>query len=91
MYFENPNSIEPLLGKITFWDTSDVTDMSYLFMGAETFNERLLWNTSSVTNMGWMFWGAKAFNQRGQLRYITGQKNEWYVLWCKIIQSTNSL
>ena len=35
MYFENPNSIELLLGKITFWDMSEVTDMSYLFMGAK--------------------------------------------------------
>ena len=51
-------------GPIADWDTSQVTDMSNLFMNATTFNEPLTrWDTSNVGNMSDMFYNASAFNQ----------------------------
>ena len=60
-------------GKISAWDTSDVTDMSWLFAKPDftpaycstyaTFNEDLSkWNVSRVTDMGNMFKYASSFN-----------------------------
>eukprot|EP00577_Skeletonema_sp_RCC1716_P008268 CAMPEP_0113391400 /NCGR_PEP_ID=MMETSP0013_2-20120614/10690_1 /TAXON_ID=2843 ORGANISM="Skeletonema costatum, Strain 1716" /NCGR_SAMPLE_ID=MMETSP0013_2 /ASSEMBLY_ACC=CAM_ASM_000158 /LENGTH=722 /DNA_ID=CAMNT_0000274641 /DNA_START=155 /DNA_END=2323 /DNA_ORIENTATION=+ /assembly_acc=CAM_ASM_000158 len=55
-YDFNPN--------ITAWDTSSVTDMTSMFLGARIFNQDISsWDTSSVTTMGNMFKGASAFNQ----------------------------
>jgi len=52
---------------ITTWDTSGVTNMADLFLGANVFNQPIgNWNTSNVTNMSYMFQGtniAYAFNQ----------------------------
>ena len=49
---------------INDWDTSLITDMSYLFQDKSTFNSDISgWVVSSVTNMYGMFWGAEAFNQ----------------------------
>ena len=46
------------------WDTSSVTNMSYLFYGATTFNGDIgIWDTSSVTDMSTMFYQASSFNQ----------------------------
>jgi len=46
------------------WDTSSVTDMSYMFGGASAFNQPIgNWDVSSVTNMWSMFSSASAFNQ----------------------------
>ncbi len=58
-------------GEITFnknsemqVDTSDVTDMRYMFYGAEKFNDPIgSWDVSNVTNMSYMFGEAVAFNQ----------------------------
>ena len=45
-------------------DVSRVTDMSYMFLSASSFNQPLNdWNTESVTNMDSMFDGATSFNQ----------------------------
>ncbi len=45
-------------------DLSHVKDMSYMFSGAESFNQPLeKWNVSKVTNMSDMFFGAESFNQ----------------------------
>ena len=42
--------------EINFWDTSNVTDMSYMFKNATGFNRSINnWDTSSVTNMSYMF------------------------------------
>ena len=39
-------------GPIGTWDTSLITDMSYLFYHLREFNDSIAdWNTSSVTNM----------------------------------------
>ncbi|WP_297244766.1 BspA family leucine-rich repeat surface protein [uncultured Brachyspira sp.] len=49
---------------IETWDTSNVTDMSEMFMGASYFNSNINnWNVSKVTNMSGMFSSAKKFNQ----------------------------
>ncbi|MFA5625283.1 MAG: BspA family leucine-rich repeat surface protein [Bradymonadales bacterium] len=46
------------------WDTSNVTDMSWMFSNASSFNQDISrWNTSNVTDMSWMFNNARAFNQ----------------------------
>ena len=53
-----------IYGAIEKWDTSQVTDMSNLFNGLETFNENITeWDVSNVTNMRYMFAGATSFNQ----------------------------
>ena len=45
-------------------DLSHVKNMSYMFSGAESFNQPLeKWDVSNVTDMSLMFWGAKSFNQ----------------------------
>ena len=49
---------------INNWDTSSVTDMTYMFLNADIFNQPVgNWNTSSVTSMNQMFRSAEAFNQ----------------------------
>ncbi|MFX1237674.1 MAG: BspA family leucine-rich repeat surface protein [Promethearchaeota archaeon] len=45
-------------------DVSRVTDMSYMFAGADAFNQNISrWDVSSVTDMSGMFAGALSFNQ----------------------------
>ena len=49
---------------VNHWDTSNITDMSYLFEYTQLFNQPLdKWNTSNVTDMEGMFYIAKSFNQ----------------------------
>ena len=46
------------------WDTSGITDMSYMFSGTDLFNEDISnWDTSSVIDLSHMFRSASAFNQ----------------------------
>ena len=52
------------LPPISTWNTSQVTDISYLFRDRREFNDDIsAWDTSSVTNMKDTFAGASAFNQ----------------------------
>lgn len=45
------------------WDTSNVTNMSYMFYNAAAFDQPIgSWNTSKVNDMSYMFYGAKSFN-----------------------------
>jgi surface protein len=45
-------------------DLSQVTNMSYMFSSAETFNQPLNnWDVSGVTDINNMFYGAESFNQ----------------------------
>ncbi len=49
---------------ITDWDTSTVTNMSAMFLGASFFNQEIgNWNTAAVTDMSVMFLHASVFNQ----------------------------
>ena len=46
------------------WDTSNVTDMGFLFINSPAFNQDIHgWDTSKVTQMAFVFSGAEAFNQ----------------------------
>ena len=49
---------------INKWNTSQVTDMSKLFMNYKEFNDKISeWDVSHVTDMSYMFYGASSFNQ----------------------------
>ena len=49
---------------ITGWDTSNVTNMSYMFAGSSIFNQDIgIWNVFQVINMAYMFAAASEFDQ----------------------------
>ncbi|MBA5248467.1 MAG: BspA family leucine-rich repeat surface protein, partial [Gammaproteobacteria bacterium] len=53
---------------ISHWNTAIITDMSYMFDGAESFNQYIntngnAWNTAAVIDMSGMFRNAKVFNE----------------------------
>lgn len=57
---------------IGFWDTSNVTNMGYMFYSANLYNQNInplfnqdisTWDTSNVTNMELMFFFHRTFNQ----------------------------
>jgi len=49
---------------VSGWDTSNLTNMSYMFASATGFNRPIgSWNTSAVTTMRQMFGSTTAFNQ----------------------------
>jgi hypothetical protein len=50
-------------GTVLGFNTSKVTDMSYMFGEATVFNQPVSFSTESVTNMELMFYNASAFNQ----------------------------
>ena len=63
-WLENKNNAESKYGHISNWDTSEVTDMKFLFENAKDFNDDIgRWDTSNVTNMNGMFYWAESFNQ----------------------------
>ena len=64
LWNENKDECIKRYGHISDWDTSNITDMSYLFEDKTTFNEDIsCWDTSKVTDMNNMFFGAISFNQ----------------------------
>jgi surface protein len=64
MWINNREAAIIQYGPISEWDTALVTDMSYLFFEATTFDDDIsLWNTSAVTDMSGMFSGASSFDQ----------------------------
>ena len=48
---------------ITFFDTTFIDDMAFMFMDEIFFNKLLLWNTQNVRNMSMMFKNCKRFNK----------------------------
>ena len=64
LWCEDQNTCIQSFGHISTWDTSEVTDMSELFIDADEFNSPIgNWNVSNVTNMELMFCDANSFNQ----------------------------
>ena len=64
LWLEDQNLAEKTYGHISCWDTSDVTDMSKLFLDASSFNQPIgNWDVSNVKIMHSMFHGAFSFNQ----------------------------
>lgn len=64
LYLENRELAIQQYGHIGTWNVSNVTDMSYVFRDAETFNQDIgNWDVSNVTNISCMFYNAKNFNQ----------------------------
>ena len=62
-WMDNSTSANYTYGEINTWDTSLITNMSYLFYNNQTFNGNISgWDVSSVTNMSYMF-GYTDFNQ----------------------------
>ena len=54
----------PEHGPMNSWDVTHITNMSFLFVRMENFNENISnWNVANVTNMTRMFYGASSFNQ----------------------------
>ena len=59
---EDPAAAKARYGPIASWDTSGITNMSYLFYDREDFNEDISrWNVSNVVDMTQMFCGATSF------------------------------
>ena len=44
-------------------ETSNVTDMCFMFCGCRAFNKSLRWNVSNVTNMNHMFFDSANFKR----------------------------
>ncbi|WP_322740593.1 BspA family leucine-rich repeat surface protein [Mycoplasma mycoides] len=58
------NNINITISGIEYWDVSNIKDMSYMFYGAEKFNQPIgKWNTSNVEDMSYMFNGATSFDK----------------------------
>ena len=64
LWLSDQDAAEQLYGEIEYWDVSAVTNMSYLFYNAVTFDQNIgSWDVSSVTNMSYMFYDSSVFNQ----------------------------
>ena len=62
---ENKAAAKLQYGPIASWDTSEITDMSRLFLKNADFNEDISrWDVSSVTSLHGTFQGATSFNQQ---------------------------
>ena len=64
MWKVNPSEAEQIYGHISSWNTSCVTNMTYLFENFQSFNDDIGgWDVSNVTDMSFMFFYAIDFNQ----------------------------
>ena len=73
VWFEDPAAAKAKYGPIASWDTSEITNMNYLFYQQVDFNEDIsCWNVGQVESMDYLFLGATSFN--GDLsRWQVGQ------------------
>ena len=61
--FRDCNSLTTV-NNMDLWNTTSVTNMNGVFLGATSFNQPIgTWNTSSVTDMNGMFFNATSFDQ----------------------------
>ncbi|ABC01671.1 BspA family leucine-rich repeat surface protein [Mycoplasma capricolum] len=66
---------------IQYWDTSNATNMEYMFYEAKSFNQPIgNWDVSNVTNMAGMFFGATSFNQDISTK-ILGTQTKQDLVW----------
>jgi surface protein len=64
MFNGSGSRLSSFYAPVANWNTSNITNMSYMFSGATNFDTDITgWNTSSVTNMAGMFNNADSFNQ----------------------------
>ena len=64
IWIEDKTAARSILGDISTWNVSSVTNMNGLFGGIKFFNEDITnWDTSSVTDMSSMFRDSISFNQ----------------------------
>jgi surface protein len=64
LWLDNESKAIIKYGHISLWNTSNVTNMSYMFLNATNFNQDIgNWDTSKVTNMVGMFLDANNFNK----------------------------
>ena len=64
------------------WDTTLITNMSWLFSQMGDFNESIAdWNTSSVTDMSGMFQNCSSFNQPLHTWDTSSVTNMKYMFW----------
>ena len=63
LWCTDPAAAKALYGPIASWDTSEITNMTGLFLDEADFNGDISrWNVSSVMYMTGMFMGARSFN-----------------------------
>ena len=71
LLLNDKNDVIDKIGHISDWNVAYITNMSYLFNNARSFNENISdWYVNNVTNMDKMFYNAKLFDQ---------SLNEWNV------------
>jgi hypothetical protein len=62
----DPAAAEEQYGSISKWDVSHVTNMDWLFISEEAFNEDIkAWDVSSVTTMDWTITDERTYALRG--------------------------
>lgn len=62
--FQSVTDFDNTVGNISGWNTSCITSMNSLFLGAIDFNQNInSWDTSSVEDMSYTFSGTNLYNQ----------------------------
>jgi len=64
LWCEDENICMIFYTHISYWDVSNITDMSFLFKDKDFFNDNISrWDVSNVIDMNNMFYNATSFNQ----------------------------
>ena len=61
--FSNTENATEFNEDISQWNTSAVTNMSYMFKDCSEFNKPLNWDTRNVTTMSYMFYECYKFDK----------------------------